>query len=288
MKELSIIICSKKGDIDQSLISNLKETIGCKYELIIINNRKNELSVFEAYNLGLERSINPIVVFMHEDILFHSKEWGSLIIKYFQANKNIGLLGVAGSKIRSKIPSAWWDNPKRYLFQNIIHHYPDGAIKHEIKGFRRNDRFEKVSVIDGVFMAMRKDKNLRFNRRLVGFHNYDQSISIDFLNKGYEVWATNEILIEHFSLGNIDKAWIRSTLYFNKIYNNKLPRMTKDAGITKKDKIYILERFLNNCVNQNIRKESFCYWMRYLTLNPKSMLNKKMFMFYFHKIKVIQ
>lgn len=286
MKELTIIICSKKGNIDQRLFKNIKETVGCEYELIIINNFENKHSIFEAYNIGLEKSKTAFAVFIHEDILFHSKKWGSLIINYFQMNKNLGLIGVAGSKVRSDVPSAWWDNPKRFLFQNIIHCYPNGEVKHEMKGFSRKDQVEEVSVIDGVFIAMRKDENLKFNDRLTGFHNYDQSISIDFLNKGYKVWVTNEVLIEHFSLGKIDKAWIRSTLDFNKVYRKSLPKEAQEAVITKKDKIYILERFLNNCKNKTIEKDFFWIWMRYLILNPKSKFNKKMVAFYIGKLKL--
>lgn len=275
MKELSIIICSRKGNIDENLFGNIEETIGCEYELIVINNLENKLSIFEAYNLGLQRSKAAYAVFMHEDILFSCKEWGLKIAKYFQANKRLGLIGVAGSKVRSDVPSAWWDNPKRFLFQNIIHFYPNGEIRHEVKGFSRKDQVEEVSVIDGVFIAMRKDEKIKFNDRLSGFHNYDQSISMDFLTEGYKVWVTNEILIGHFSLGKINEDWIRSTLEFNKIYKKRLPKETKDAILTKKDKIYILERFLNNSRNKKIGIKTFPYWVRYLILNPRSIFKKK-------------
>jgi hypothetical protein len=32
-----------------------KLTIGCEYELIIIDNSENKYSIYEAYNLGIER-----------------------------------------------------------------------------------------------------------------------------------------------------------------------------------------------------------------------------------------
>jgi len=108
---ISIIICSRKSIIDVRLSENLNDTIGCEYELIIIDNSENKYSIFEAYNLGIQRSTGNYLCFIHDDILFHTLVWGNVIKSIFQSDLNIGLIGVAGAKLKTKMPSGYWNCP---------------------------------------------------------------------------------------------------------------------------------------------------------------------------------
>ena len=93
---ISIIICSKHSQISNELEQNIKTTIGnIPYEIIVIDNSKNNHSIFLAYNKGTEVAKYPYLCFMHEDILFHSSEWGEIIISKLQ--DSTGILGVIGS-----------------------------------------------------------------------------------------------------------------------------------------------------------------------------------------------
>jgi glycosyltransferase involved in cell wall biosynthesis len=71
---ISIIICSRNLGIDPKLSTNITSTIGCEYELIVIDNSQNKYSIFQAYNIGIEKSTSEIICFVHEDVLFHSKD----------------------------------------------------------------------------------------------------------------------------------------------------------------------------------------------------------------------
>ena len=53
---ISVIICSRTSTIGTALSENIKNSIGCEYELISIDNSKNTYSIFEAYNLGIQKS----------------------------------------------------------------------------------------------------------------------------------------------------------------------------------------------------------------------------------------
>ena len=106
---ISIIICSRTVKLPQSLIDNIESTIGCAYEWVVIDNSENRYSIFEAYNLGVKKSKGDYWCFVHDDVLFHSQNWGKTIEEIFNSNNKIGLLGIAGAKVKTKMPSAWWD-----------------------------------------------------------------------------------------------------------------------------------------------------------------------------------
>ena len=116
---ISCIICSRQLDISAELKENIASTIGCEYELVVIDNSKNEYSIFSAYNEGVRRAKGDILCFMHEDILYHTQGWGKIISNILQ-DKTIGQIGVAGSHFMPKAPMYWWSSPyiSQYNLEN--------------------------------------------------------------------------------------------------------------------------------------------------------------------------
>src|SRR5690554_3963305 len=106
MLGISIVICSRNGSLENKLSENIGSTVGSQFELIVIDNSENDYSIFEAYNLGIKKSLFPYLLFVHEDVLFHTKNWGKILIEYFENNEKIGLIGLAGSKLKTDIPSS--------------------------------------------------------------------------------------------------------------------------------------------------------------------------------------
>lgn len=53
---ISCIICSRRLDISAELKENIASTIGREYELVVIDNSKNERSIYGAYNHGVINS----------------------------------------------------------------------------------------------------------------------------------------------------------------------------------------------------------------------------------------
>jgi glycosyltransferase involved in cell wall biosynthesis len=266
---ISIIICSRRKTINRELSENIKNTIGYAYELIVIDNSENQYSIFEAYNLGIEKSTGNYLCFIHDDILFHTKDWGGVINAIFEKNEQIGLLGIAGAKIKTKMPSAWWDCPEEMRVINIIQHFNNRE-----KG-RWNYGFEKecntiVVAIDGVFMTMRKDDRIRFDSKMKGFHNYDLNISFEYRKHGYIILVTNEILIEHFSIGTITEAWVASTYKIHNLYNDLLPLGTTKNEINKKFEITNAIRFCSKCLDYKRNMMAISIWKSLFFMNPIS------------------
>lgn len=266
---ISIIICSRTQTISDSLSKNIKSTIGCAYELIIIDNSKNQYSIFEAYNLGIQKSANKYLCFIHDDILFHSNNWGSVLIDLFEKEKQTGLLGVAGAKFKTKIPSAWWHTPKDQIALHIIQHFNDGTIATQSFGFENNS-LQEVVTIDGVFMALRKDTKITFNLEMQGFHNYDLNLSFECIKNGYKLMVTDTIAIEHFSTGTIDVSWVESAHKIHDLYKAILPISCTVYNSNKKFEVANAIRFINRCLQFNNNTKAFYIWKKLVIMHPYS------------------
>jgi hypothetical protein len=265
---ISLIICSRSQTISSTLVENIKNTIGCEYELIVVDNSESKYSIFEAYNIGILRSTTSYLVFIHEDLVFRTTNWGSHIINLFEENTKFGLIGVAGSKIKTKTPSGWWDCENNYKLVNIIQHHKNGNVETQKIGFETNN-LEEAAVIDGVFLAFRKLKDVRFNESLKGFHSYDLNICFEVLLKGYKIGVTDLVLIEHYSIGNINAEWLRSTIQIHKLYKKILP-LSINTNKTREAEIFCLERLLNKLIFFKEKKLFMQYWTKLFLINPFS------------------
>lgn len=273
MGKISIIICSRNKEIPEELYLNLKKTTGCDFELINIDNSLNRYTIFEAYNIGIRRATTPILVFLHDDVILITEDWGLKLIEIFESNPDVGLVGVAGSKIKTKIPSAWWENNEEFLVMNIIQHNVQSSQKiTHIKGFF-DSSLEEVAIIDGVFMALRKEEGLFFDESMSGFHNYDLNLSLEVIKRGRKIAVTNQILLEHYSAGKINGEWIKSNLKLTKIYKNHLPIQSKGSRITRRDKEMNYLFFIENCRFMGFKKIAFQYWLKYFLFKPFSSKN---------------
>ncbi len=276
---ISIIICSRNSGIAPELSSNIDATIGCGYEMVIIDNSDNRYSIFQAYNKGIEESKSDILCFIHDDILFHSNGWGQKIIEIFNSDIQIGLIGVAGSKAKTKAPSGWWNVPHELKQVNIIQHVETGEVERWEYGLE-NELLTEVVAIDGVFIAARKDKNISFDASLKGFHNYDLNISLQYKAKGYKVMVSKEIVIEHFSNGNINNDWYLATQNFHDKYKHQLPLLTDDVAgkfDLRKQEFDNGVKFIYDSLNFGFNSSIMKNWFRLLLINPTDINHKKIF-----------
>lgn len=269
---ISIIICSRTSEISTSLSQNIEKTIGCAYELIVIDNSENKYSIFEAYNLGIQKSKGDFWCFMHDDILIHTSNWGLELIEVFKSDNKIGLIGVAGAKVKTRMPSAWWDCPEDQKIIHIKQHINNETVENWKQGWNENS-IENVVVIDGVFMVGKKDNRIVFDERLKGFHNYDLCLSLLYIQNNYKVVVTQNVLIEHFSLGTINKTWFESTLQFDNLFKRFLPLKLESSLSAKELKIQEFKngmRFCTNLVQNNLKGKAIRYWLRLFFLKPIS------------------
>lgn len=194
---ISIIVCSRKPDIPVELKQNIAETIGCDYELVVIDNSRNQYSIFQAYNEGVKRAKGEIFCFMHDDILMHTSGWGRIVAKEFE-DDSIGMIGVAGSHIMPKAPMYWWSSPfiAQYNWET------DGeTTKKNITIDTFDGELADVAVVDGLFFCIPQKlfAVLRFDDKdYFGFHAYDMDMSMQVQTLGKRVCVTRGFIVEHF------------------------------------------------------------------------------------------
>ncbi len=228
---ISLIICSRQPDIPQSLKDNIAETIGLEYELIIIDNSKNQYSIFSAYNEGIRRARFPYLCFMHDDILYHTQDWGKKVIENFQDEK-VGVIGVGGCHYLCKYPVSLlsWKLAERNKFYsfNYIQRYDENK-KHKTEIFNNlQSKSVNVVALDGMWFCIKQNlfehTSLKFDEEnFKGFHFYDFDMCMQIHALKMQTKVIPDILIEHFSDGTFNKVWYDNAFIFYKKWKNYFP-----------------------------------------------------------------
>lgn len=213
MKGISIITCSINSDLFNSFEANVNSTIGdVSYEIIRVDNNKLKLSITKAYNFGASKAKFDKLLFVHEDIKFQTKSWGLKLLEELE-DKNVGVVGVAGSSYVPFAPCGFYNAVKKYNFYNLIQHTGSGSKIQ--KKLPKN--LYSLKALDGVFLGVRKDvwQNHQFNEKLPGFHSYDLDFTLK-ISKIKKNKISDKILIEHFSLGKPNKTFLKNNITVRK------------------------------------------------------------------------
>jgi hypothetical protein len=227
---ISIIISSYIPYYYSALEKNIAETVGVPYEIIRIEN-PSLMGICEAYNKGADKAIYDNLLFIHEDILFHTQDWGNKLINHLNI-ENTGIIGLAGSSYVSTAPSSWTVSDK-YNSVNILQGNKNNSEYFLIQTTKENRN--KVFAVDGVFLGIKKENynQFKFNENLLkGFHGYDLDFSLR-ISKKLQNYVINDILIQHFSGGNLDKNWLDANVKVRQNIGSDFQKK-KDSEIEKK------------------------------------------------------
>ena len=148
---LSIIICSIKENLFQLVSQNIEETIGAiSYEIIRINNLKEQLPITQAYNKGAAKAQYNNLLFVHEDVAFQTQNWGEILCSVLKLN-NIGVVGLAGSIKKFKQPIGYYSGIPQYDYIQVR------SEKHPTVNAKSSKNLIPIRVLDGVFLASTRD-----------------------------------------------------------------------------------------------------------------------------------
>jgi len=177
---ISIVVCTRDNALFSELSHNIKETIGTEYEIVPIDNTENVYSIFEAYKCGVDKSSGDIVCFLHEDILFHTDNWGLLLAETFQDDR-VGIAGVVGCYRYTNSMVYWSDG---YTAGQLLQGSYSRFGKYHLDKTPGGCPFGNIVLcVDGLFLAIRKSM---FDRKTIkwdtdtfsGFHFYDVDICL--------------------------------------------------------------------------------------------------------------
>lgn len=192
---ISIIISYYDRENFGNVSANITETCGEIFEIIGVYN-PGKYSIGEAYNSGRNQSQYPFLLFLHDDVRFLTKNWGSCFTAHLK-DENTGIIGIAGSNYVPVAPSGWFVAPETKVQGN--------KIKSE------------ALALDGVFLGITAENfdKLAFDENIPGFHGYDTDLSLRAA-KLLTNFVVTDIKIEHFSSGNPDKLWLDNNIYIRK------------------------------------------------------------------------
>lgn len=215
---LTIIISYNNSDSFNNVSANIMETCGLTHEIIGIYN-PGKYSLTAAYNLGAAEAKYDHLLFLHDDVRFHTKEWGEIINEHL-SDLQTGIIGIAGGNYVPKAPSGWFIKKNNF----------------------KKERKEHAIMLDGVFLAMTRMNfdTLRFDEEIKGFHGYDTEISLK-ASKNFNNFIISDIMIEHFSSGNPDKVWLDNNIIIRNKHGHKFQKHTNAELET-----VAFERFMRN------------------------------------------
>lgn len=228
---LSILICSVNASLLKQVSANIAATVAVTYELLVADNKITSEGICKVYNRLAAQAQYPYLCFIHEDVLLHSIGWGKTLIDLL-ADKSIGLVGISGTVYKSKYAGSWSCCQPSLYRTNSIQHFKNSATPIATNTSYENSVYEEVAVIDGVFMAIRKDmfQQFWFDENLLSeFHCYDIDYSMQ-VKQRYKVVVSYAILLEHFSEGKLSNDWLSSSLLVHKKWQKKMPVATEVIG----------------------------------------------------------
>ena len=259
----SIIVCSIHKPFLDALKINIRETIGSAYELLIWDNLASPKPISEVYNILGDQARYPYLCFLHEDILFQTTDWSAGLLAAFGQDPELGMIGVAGAKYKSKTPSGWFTGIPAYDCMHILHRDKYQRTTH-LYSNPNESVLEPVVNVDGVFICIRKEvwNSSRFNEDLLkGFHLYDIDFSFQ-VTTGYKAAVIFSIEIIHLTEGgNFGDEWVEYTLRWHRQNAGNLPQaiagIIPDRAIEKK----ICKNWLYRLSTEKISRKNKMNWI---------------------------
>jgi hypothetical protein len=78
--------------------------------------------------------------------------------------------------------------------------------------------------VDGLWFAIHKSRiKKNFNEEFNGFHFYDISFCVENYLEGVKIGLTTRFGVTHKSVGMTNKQWEKNKLFFEALYDKKLP-----------------------------------------------------------------
>lgn len=234
---ISIIVCSVNNTLFSAFEQNISVTAGVPFEIIRINNTANIYSMCSAYNEGALKATYPLLCFAHEDIEMLTMNWGRIVSDLFNKNKDLGLVGVAGTGYKPLSPSGWWyeNADPDCFFTHYIQSDKKGSKADLVYSNPENKQLSAVVCVDGLWFCTPRHiaLELKFDEcTFKGFHCYDVDYSLSVFQH-YQVAVSYEVLIKHYSEGSLNRQWVNDTLILYKKWKNVLPLTTVDFSRQK-------------------------------------------------------
>jgi len=178
--------------------------------------QENFTSAARAYNQAIDKSLNDLIVFAHQDMVF-PKSWlsdlESAISILDKDDPHWGVLGCYGVTVDGE--------GRGYVYSFDIHGAPF-------------NRPAPVQTLDEIVLIFRKSSGLRFNESIPHFHLYGADICLSAQKQGMGCYA-----ISAFCVHNAQQSFIhppefyKCYWHFKRIWKESLPVQTTCIRVTR-------------------------------------------------------
>lgn len=215
---ITIVFSSRK--IDPDYINHIKKTCGVYHcEILSCENNRNR-SLANVYNEGLNNATHDLVVFIHDDLIFETRNWGNKLFKHFKRNPDYGIIGIAGTN--HLVDGRWWT--VRENMHGIVKHTDGTKVWVNKFSPHQNNHIKPMVVLDGLFIAVDKTKiKYNFDEEFNGFHFYDIPFCLNNHLVDVKIGVVTDIIVIHKSVGQTNGEWENNKQLFETKYKDKLP-----------------------------------------------------------------
>lgn len=264
---LSLIVLSNRNGLFDRLVQNVAETAGCPYEII----REGEVSkgLCFAYNRAAAKATFEHLCFVHDDVLFHTPGWGPGIATQLR-NAQTGVVGIMGSRYKSFFGAGWRDGSTGFFRMNVKDGVENGRLLVQNPA---NKKADEVICLDGAFLCCTKAHWQAYpfdGKTFRGFHFYDLDFCLQMHTAGLKNLVTYDVLLEHFSQGKKDAAFLNDFRLFQKKWAAVLP-LHLDAlppsgiknfeGYALAETLWLMKKVRSG--KKERRRQLIAYWQRY-------------------------
>ncbi len=217
---ITVVYCTKESKPQHR--EHIIKTSGIDKTIEVIEIINNGEGLTRPYNRGLQQAKYDIIVYMHNDVIIETDNWGKKILKHFEENPEYGILGLAGT---TDIPESgkWWEDRSKMV--GIVNHKHEGKKWESKYSMSRGSELNDVVIVDGLFFAIHKDRiKNTFNENFTGFHFYEVDFVFSNYLKGVKVGVMFDVRVTHLSIGMTNEEWEKSRLQFAEIYKENLPQ----------------------------------------------------------------
>lgn len=218
--KIAVVVVSRLDDVGGKKEKHITSTSGFPTKFVYVIN-PDGVSLTSIYADMINKLDNRYIVFVHDDVEFLRNGWGKDIVELFKANKDYGILGVAGSAQFDET-AAWWQYKK--IYGQVLHRH-DANSWLSVYSPLLGDEVKEVCVVDGLFFAVDKERvKVNFDTSFEGFNFYEIDFCLaNYLSKSCKVGVTTKVRLAHSSVGELKENWYVNREKLVKKYGDAFP-----------------------------------------------------------------
>jgi hypothetical protein len=231
-----VVAVNKKNVLEKNLLASPCLCDPHPHQILF---QENCSSAALAYNDAIDKSVNDLIVFCHQDMFFPGA-WMSQLqgaIAYLDRHDSQwGVLGCSGITRDGEFRG---------------HVYSTGV---EVVG--KPSEPAEVQTLDEIVLILRKSSGLRFDEALPHFHLYGADICLRAAKRRMKSYAISAFCVHNTYQGYyLPDEFYECCEYLKRVWSKSLPIQTTCIRITKSNLPIRLRRLRESCVKHFRRKQ---------------------------------